>query len=102
MVWLMMSLRLLRRRAQAELSKETANVAVWELACPAWPTSPVGLARLLRPLARIVPDIIVQMGFRIDDMGRRYLCEMLVRRQWSQQAIQPRPRGIGLAWSGLY
>jgi hypothetical protein len=22
--------------------------------------------------------------------------------QWSQQVVQPRPRGIGLAWSGLY
>jgi len=36
---------------------------------------------------------------RRDPLAAEYL-SFIACVQWSQQAIQPRPRGIGLAWSG--
>jgi hypothetical protein len=42
---------------------------------------------------------LAAMDWMLDEIHESLLSS---RDQWSQQAVQPRPRGIGLAWSGLY
>ena len=51
------------------------------------------------PVATSMVNLIRADPERRDPLAAEYLSFMACV-QWSQQAIQPRPRGIGLAWSG--